>query len=223
MKRTKLRDRSLPEYTRGEEIFNMVSHIAGGGLGVVMLVLCVVRAAVYSDVWALVSCTVYGVSLVTLYTVSSVYHGLKCGTAKKVMQVVDHCMIYFLIAGTYTPMLLCAIRTEDAAAAWAMFGLVWSLAILATVLTAIDLKKYKVFSMACYIGIGWCIVLSPKALISSVAPGGLILLLAGGIAYTVGAILYGAGKRVRYMHSVFHLFVVAGSILQFLCVFLYVI
>ena len=223
MKRTKLCDRALPDYTRGEEIFNMVSHIAGGGLGIIITALCVAFAAMKGNVWAVVSCSIYGASLIMLYTVSSVYHGIRKNTAKKVMQVIDHCTIYFLIAGTYTPMLLCAIRNVSPTAAWVLFGLVWGLTVLATTLTAIDLKKYTVFSMICYIGIGWCIALAPKALIASVRMPGVILLLAGGIAYTIGAILYGVGKKCRYMHSVFHLFVVLGSVLQFLCIFLYVI
>lgn len=223
MKRTKLRDRALPDYTRGEEIFNMVSHIVGGALGVIITVLCVVYAAMKNNTWAVVSCSVYGASLIMLYTVSSVYHGLAKNTAKKVMQVLDHCTIYFLIAGTYTPMLLCAIRKVEPITAWILFAIVWGLTALATALTGVDLKKYSAFSMICYIGIGWCIAIAPKALLASVQLPGVLLLLAGGIAYTIGAILYGVGKKCRYMHSVFHLFVVLGSLLQFLCIFLYVI
>lgn len=223
MKRTKLADRALPDYTRGEEIFNMVTHIVGGGLGIIMLVLSVIKGAVYSDAWAVVGCSIYGAALVLMYTVSSVYHGLHASTGKKVMQVLDHCTIYFLIAGTYTPILFCGIRPVSPACAWVLFGIVWGLAALATTLTAVDLKKYKAFSMVCYIGIGWCIVFAPKALVQAVAMPGIILLVAGGIAYTVGAVLYGIGKKLRYMHSVFHMFVILGSVLQFLCIILYVI
>lgn len=223
MCRTKLNDRILPNYTHGEELFNMISHIVGGALGVVALVLCVVFSFFKHDAFAIISSFVYGVSLILLYTMSSVYHGLKPGRAKKVMQVLDHCTIYFLIAGTYTPILLCAIRRVSAATAWILFGIVWGFAALATVFTAIDLKKYAKFSMICYIGMGWCIVLAAKATIQSIAPTGLWLLLSGGISYTVGAVLYGKGKKLHYMHSVFHLFVVLGSLLHFLCVFFYVL
>lgn len=223
MTRTKLADRQLPNYTPGEERFNMISHIVGGGLGIAMLVLGVVFAALHRDPWAVVSCAIYGASLITLYTMSSVYHGLRPVRAKKVMQVIDHCTIYFLIAGTYTPILLCAVRRVSPVLAWVLFGIVWGLAGLAATLTAIDLKKYRVFSMVCYIGIGWCVVFAAKQMLQAVAIPGLVLLLAGGVAYTVGAILYGLGKTRRYMHSVFHLFVLAGSILQFLCIFFYVI
>ena len=154
---------------------------------------------------------------------SSVYHGLRCEMGKKVMQVIDHCTIYFLIAGTYTPILLCGIMRVDKVAAWVIFGVVWGFAALATTLTAIDLKNYQKFSMICYIGMGWCIVLAAKATMEALSVPGIVLLLTGGVAYTVGAVLYGAGKKHRYMHSVFHLFVVAGSILHFFCILFYVI
>lgn len=223
MSRTPLKERRLPNYTKGEEIFNMVSHIAGGALGVTALTLCVVFSFIKHDPYAVVSSFIYGFSLIILYTMSSVYHGLHPGLAKRVLQVLDHCTIYFLIAGTYTPILLCAIRRTAPATAWVLFGIVWGCAAMATVFTAIDLKKYAKLSMACYIGMGWCIVLAAKATLQAIAPGGLWLLLIGGIAYTVGAVLYAKGKAHRYMHSVFHLFVVLGSLLHFFCIFFYVI
>jgi hemolysin III len=223
LERTKLRDRILPDYTRGEELFNMISHITGDGLGVVALTLCVIVSALHRDPWAVVGSAVYGASLITLYAMSSIYHGLKHELAKKVMQVLDHCTIYFLIAGTYTPILLCSIRRQSPVAAWILFGVVWGLTALATTLTAIDLKKYAVFSMVCYIGMGWCIVFAAKIAIAAIPFMGLVYLLAGGISYTVGAVLYGMGRTMRYMHSIFHLFVVLGSLLQFICILFYVI
>ena len=223
MKRTKLSDRTLPDYTRGEEVFHMVSHIVGGGLGVVALVLCVVFAAIHGDPWAVVGSSIYGVRLVALYTVSSVYHGLQPGMGKKVMQILDHCTIYLLIAGTYTPVLFCGIRPVHPVTAWVLFGVVWGCAALGAVFTAIDLKKYGVFSMVCYIGMGWCIVFAWQPTAQALGTGGLLLMLFGGIAYTVGAVLYGLGKKRRYMHAMFHLFVVLGSILQFFSIFFYVI
>ena len=223
MKRTKLRERKLPDYTRGEEIFNMVSHIVGGALGVVALVLCVVFSALKGNVWGVVGSAIYGASLISLYCMSSIYHGLRDGMAKKVMQVLDHCTIYFLIAGTYTPLVLSAIRKVSPGWAWTLFGIVWGFAALAVVFTAIDLKKYSKFSMACYVGMGWCVVIAVKPTIQAIALPGLILLLAGGIAYTIGAVIYGVCKKRRYMHSVFHLFVIAGSVMQFFAVYLYVL
>lgn len=223
MTRTALKDRLLPDYTRGEERFHMISHIVGGGFGVIALTLCVVFSALHGDPWAVVGSAVYGASLMLLYATSSVYHGLRPPMAKKVLQVLDHCTIYFLIAGTYTPILLCAIRAVSPAWAWVLFGLVWGLAAMAATFTAIDLKKYAKLSMACYIGMGWCILLAVKPTLQAVPPAGLLWLLAGGIAYTVGAVLYGLGKRRRYMHALFHLFALAGSVLQFMCIFFYVI
>lgn len=223
MKRTKLRDRVLPRYTRGEEITNMVTHIVGGALGIVVLLTCLWISIERRDPWGIVGGSIYGGSMILLYTVSSVYHGLTAIGGKKVMQIIDHCTIYFLIGGTYTPILFCAIRPEYPLWAWGLFALVWGCAITATVFTAIDLKKYSVLSMACYIAMGWCIVLATKPAMQSIPLAGLMWLLAGGIAYTVGAVLYGLGKRVRYMHSVFHVFVLLGSILQFIAVAGYVL
>ena len=221
--RTKLKDRPLPNYTKGEEVFNMVSHIVGGAIGIAALVLCIIFSAVRRNGYGLVGSIVYGISMITLYTMSSVYHGLKEGTAKRVMQVLDHCTIYLLIAGTYTPILLSAMRPIDPVASWILLGVVWGLAALAITLTAIDLKKYAVFSMICYIGMGWCIVFKIPLLIQAVGWGGFWLILLGGVCYTVGAVLYGLGRTKKYMHSVFHLCVVAGSVLHLLAILIYVL
>lgn len=223
MKRTKLADRILPDYTNGEELTNMISHIVGGALGVVALVLCVTFSAIRHNPWGVVGSAIYGASLILLYTSSSVYHGLRPGMGKKVMQVIDHCTIYFLIGGTYTPILLCSIRPISPAWAWVLFGIVWGLAAMATTFTAIDLKKYSVLSMICYIGMGWSVVIAAKTAIEAMTVPGSLWCLVGGILYTVGAVLYGLGKKRRYMHSIFHFFVVAGSIAQFICIFFYVL
>lgn len=222
-KRTKLRDRQMPVYTRGEERFNMISHIVGGAIGVAALVLCIVVSAVHHNGYGVAGSIVYGVSMIVLYTMSSVYHGLHDGMAKRVMQVLDHCTIYLLIAGTYTPILLSAMRPIDPKTSWILLGVVWGLAALGITLTAIDLKKYAVFSMICYLGIGWCIVLKIGLLIQAVGWGGFWLILMGGVCYTVGAVLYGLGRTQKYMHSVFHLFVIAGSVLHLLAILLYVL
>ena len=226
MQRTKLADRTLPDYTKGEEIFNMVSHIVGGAVGVTALVLCVIFAAIHGNVYGVVGSAIYGATMITLYTMSSVYHGLSPRLmAKKVMQVLDHCTIYFLIAGTYTPIALCSIREYNTALGWTIFGVIWAMAALGVTLTAIDLKKYSKFSMICYLGMGWCIVFTAPLLPEILGIGGVVFLLTGGIAYTVGAVLYAVGKKkkLKYMHSVFHLFVVAASILHFFCILFYVV
>ena len=225
MKRIKLVDRILPDYTRGEEIFNMVSHIVGGAFGVIALVACVIKAFMVFDAYSIVSAFIFGFSMVILYTMSSIYHGLKPETAKKVMQVLDHCTIFLLIAGTYTPISLVALRRENTALGWVILGVVWGFSALGITLNAIDLKKYNVFSMICYIGLGWCIVFPIKTAIRAIGTPGFCWLLAGGVVYTLGSVLYGiASKKVHcYMHSVFHIFVVLGSMLQFVCVLFYVL
>ena len=222
-KRTKLSDRVLPDYSRGEEIMNTVTHITGGALGILVLILCVVRSALHHNPIGVVASAVYGVSMICLYTISSVYHGLKPNLGKKVLQVLDHCTIYVLIAGTYTPVTLCAIRPVDPVLGWGMFALEWGLAALAITLTAIDLKKYRVFSMICYIGMGWAILPFLKLMTGILTMPGFWLLLSGGIAYTIGAILYGIGSKKHWMHSVFHIFVVLGSVLQALCILFFVL
>lgn len=221
--RTKLKDRILPKYTGGEEIFNMVTHIVGGAIGIATLVLCVVISALKGSVSGVICSAIFGASMVTLYTMSSIYHGLRTNTAKKVFQVIDHCTIYFLIAGTYTPMLICGLMRTAPVAAWITFAAVWGLAIVATTLTAIDLKKYKVFSMVCYIGMGWAIIFSIGDMYRCLGPVGFWLLLGGGIAYTGGTIFYKLGNNIKYFHSIFHIFVLLGSILHTLCVIFYVL
>ena len=220
-KRTKLRDRLLPAYTRGEEIMNMVTHIVGGGIGILALVLCVVKAAIRGNLMGVIGSAIFGGTMVCLYAVSSVYHGLRPCTGKKVMQIIDHCTIYFLICGTYTPILLSAFVPVYPLLGWGLLAAEWGLAILAATLTAIDLKKYNVFSMICYIVMGWGIIFFlPQAMTVMTKPG-FLLLLSGGIAYTLGAVLYGIGSKTRWFHSVFHIFVVLGSVLQALAIFLY--
>ena len=221
MKRTKLAQRLLPDYTRGEEIMNMATHIAGGGLGIIILVLCVVKATLAGNVAGVVGSAIYGGSMVALYAVSSVYHGLLPGTGKKVMQVIDHCTIYFLIAGTYTPLMLTAFIPTYPAIGWGLLIMEWGLTALAVTLTAIDLKKYNVFSMICYIFMGWGVIFFLPQAFEVLTKPGFYWLLAGGIAYTLGAILYGIGSKTRWFHSVFHIFVVIGSVLQFISILFY--
>lgn len=223
MKRTKLKERELPRYSRGEEIFNMVSHIVGGAMGVVATVLCVIFAAIHKSVYGVVSASIYGATLIILYTMSSIYHGLKVGTAKRVFQIIDHCSIFILIAGTYTPFTLCTLRKYDVTLGWTMFGIIWGAAILGIVFNAIDLKKYKIPSMICYLLMGWCIILKANLLPELLTVKGFILLVLGGVFYTIGAILYGMGKKFKWMHSIFHIFCVIGSLMHFFCILFYVV
>lgn len=221
--RTKLKDRTLPPYTKGEEIFNMVSHIAGGALGITATVLLVVFSAIKSGAYAVVSSAIFGTTMIILYTMSSIYHGLQPNLAKKVFQIIDHCSIYLLIAGTYTPFSLCTLREYSPALGWTVFGIIWGLAAIGIILNSIDLKSFRIISMVLYIGMGWCIIFTAKTVYNLLGTTGFILLLAGGISYTVGAILYGIGSKIKYFHSVFHIFVVLGSLLHFMCVLFFVI
>lgn len=223
MKRTKLADRILPVYSPAEETMNMVTHIIGGILGVLALTFCVIRAASHGSAPGVIASSIYGASMILLYTMSSVYHGLRPGMGKKVMQVMDHCTIYFLIGGTYTPIVLGPIRELSPGWGWTIFGIVWGCAALGTVFTAIDLKKYAKLSMICYLGMGWCIVIAAKITIEALSLPAFLWILAGGIAYTIGAVLYGLGRKRRYMHSVFHIFVLLGSIVQYLGIILYIL
>lgn len=223
MERTPLINRTLPNYTKGEECMNMITHIVGGGLSIFILVICIITAAAHHNVWGVVSGAIYGFCLIALYSVSSVYHGLRTDTSKKVMQVIDHCTIYFLIAGTYTPILLSAMRPEYPVLSWVVFGAEWGFALLGAALNGIDLKKYSNFSMICYIAMGWLIVAALKPTITVLTMPGFLWLLAGGVAYTLGAVLYGLGKKKAYLHSVFHIFVIFGSILQAVSIIFYVL
>ncbi len=216
MKRIKLVDRVLPTYTKGEEIFNMTSHIVGAAFGIIALVLCVVFSAIHHNIYAVISSIIYGITMIVLYTMSSIYHGLKSkGKAKKVFQVLDHCSIFLLIAGSYTPFCLVTFREYNPTLGWTILGIIWGIAILGIVLNSIDLKRYRVFSMICYLGMGWCIIFTANLLPKLLGVPGVVLLVAGGIVYTLGAILYGMGKKRKYIHSIFHLFILLGSILQF--------
>ena len=224
MNRIKLKDRVLPTYSKGEEIFNMVTHLVGAAFGLVAMVLCIIMAAIHGDAYGVVSSVIYGITMMLLYIMSSIYHGLRRqGTAKKVFQVLDHCTIFLLIAGSYTPFALVLFREYNVALGWEIFGVIWGMAILGVVLNSIDLKRYRVFSMICYLVMGWAILFRADLLPKLLDPAGIVLLVAGGIAYTVGAILYGIGRKKKWMHSIFHLCIILGSLLQFFCILFYVL
>ena len=224
MKRTKLKDRVLPTYTKGEEIFNMVSHIVGGALGVITTILAIVIGAIHHNGYGIVSGIIFGISMIFLYTMSSIYHGLSPKKlSKKVMQIMDHCAIFVLIAGSYTPFALCTLREYSPALGWTIFAIIWIFAALGITLNAIDLKKYKIFSMICYLVMGWCIIFKINLLPQAVGMNGIWLLVSGGLAYTIGVIFYVLQNKIKYMHSIWHLWILVGSILHFLCIILYVL
>ena len=212
----------LPNYTRSEEIFNMVTHIVGGGLGVLALIACVIVAAVNYNVWGVVSGSIYGSTVIILFTMSSIYHGLKKEKPKRLFRLIDHCTIFILIAGTYTPMVLNQFREVYPVDAWSMFGIVWGLAILGIILNSIDLHRFRIFSIVCYLGMGWLLIFRVTRLIEVIGSPFFILMLLGGILYTLGVIFYVVGKKKKFMHSVFHLFVNAASILHSVAIAVYI-
>lgn len=210
----------IPKYSLSEELISAISHGTGALLAIAALVLSVVFSAIHQNVSGVVSCSIYGSMLIILYTMSTLYHSLKINNAKRIFRVIDHCSIYLLIAGTYTPFTLVTLRGKIG---WTIFSIVWGAAIIGIVFNSIDINKYRKISVFSYIIMGWAIIFAFKPLYENLAQNGIILLVSGGIAYTIGAILYGIGKKVKYMHSIFHFFVLAGSILHFFAIFLYVI
>lgn len=221
--RTKLVDRELPNYTIGEERFNYISHIVGGGIGIIALIACVAISAWHHNVIGIISSIIYGLTMILLYSMSSIYHGLRDGIAKRVFQILDHCAIYILIAGTYTPVALCAIREINSKIGWVLLILEWGLAVVAIIFNAIDLKQYATFSMICNLVMGWAIILIFPIAIEALTWDGFVFMLVGGILYTIGAILYGIGINKSYMHCVFHVFVLLGSVDQLIGIMYYVI
>ena len=204
-------------YTTGEEIFNAVSHIVGGAFGIVALVLGILFA--YPSPIDIAAMAVFGVSIITLYTMSALYHFLR-GRAKKVFRIFDHCTIFLLIAGSYTP--FCLIALKGTTLGLAILIAEWVMAVLGITGNAIAMnnKIVKGFSMAFYCIMGWLILIAFGPLYAGMPRASFYLLLAGGIVYTVGIAFFAFGKKVRYFHSVWHLFDLGGTVLQFLSVLL---
>lgn len=219
MKRTPLSERKLPDYTRSNEIANMLTHIVGAAFAIASLAVFI---RISNNSTELLCGCIFAISMLCLYIVSSTYHGLLPGTAKKIMQVIDHCAIYYLIAGTYTPILLVGLRPVFPELARIILMAEWALAVIATVFTAIDHKRYGAFSMICYIGMGWMVILALKPTLEVIGVQAFLLLLAGGVSYTVGAVIYGLGRKKPVLHTVFHIFVVIGSVLHAICIMKYV-
>lgn len=210
----KLKEFNLPEYSLSEELMNAISHGIGAALSIVAIVLLIINSNF--EVKSMVCVTIYSVSLFILYIVSTLYHALLPSKAKKVFRVLDHCSIFLLIAGTYTPICLLILNSV---VGWVLFFIVWAAAIVGIVFNSIDVKKFSKFSMICYIAMGWVVIFALKPLIDSITMRQFVLLILGGVAYTVGAILYVIGKKQKYIHSIWHLFVLLGSILHFFMIF----
>ncbi|MBE5802956.1 MAG: hemolysin III family protein [Clostridiales bacterium] len=211
---------SVPKYTLGEELINAISHGFGVILGIVAMILCLVRCSPSGDAYQVVSSVIFGVTVIILYLMSCLYHALKVNKAKRVFRVIDHCTIFLLIAGTYTPFSLVALRPT---VGWWVFGIIWATAVLGIVLNAISLKRFAKLSMALYLIMGWIIIIAYQAMIQAIPGDGMALLVWGGVAYSVGAILYGIGSKKKYFHSIFHFLCLAGTFLHFLAIYLYVL
>ena len=212
----------LASYSRSEDWLNSISHMVGGGLSVIALILCLVRA-ILARRWdyALLG-LVYGLTMIAMYACSSVYHALRPNRGKRAMRLVDHAMIYPMIAGTITPFAVLVIVPVRPVLGWVIFGVAWAVVAAAVYITLTLFNKTKVVQMILYLALGWMIIVAVKTLWEHFDRTGTYLMIAGGVAYTLGAILYGIGAKHKYFHSVFHFFVLAGSVLHFLALYLYV-
>ncbi|MFN2396459.1 MAG: hemolysin III family protein [Bacteroidales bacterium] len=207
--------KKLREQSPSEEIVNAILHGIGAGLSIAALVVLIIFANIYGDTWHIVSFSIYGATLIILYLASTVYHSLPKGKWKNVLHVIDHLSIFLLIAGTYTPITLTAMRGPWG---WSIFGVVWGIAFLGIILKVFWMDKLKFLSVGLYVIMGWIIVIAIKPLLDSLETISLIFLLAGGLSYSVGIIFY-IWRRLKYSHGIWHLFVLAGSICHFFTVF----
>lgn len=207
-------------YTRNEEIFNSISHGIGILLAVVGTAVMVTLSALRGSALAVAASVIYGLTLVVMYTMSTLYHAIPFPRVKRVLQILDHDCIYLLIAGTYTPITLITLRESPRGIV--ILAAVWAAAILGSVLNAIDLHRFKGVSLLLYIVMGWAVLYDLRRVVEGLGSGGFALLLVGGVCYTGGIVFYKM-KQVRYMHGIWHLFVVSGSVFHYFCVLLYVL
>lgn len=215
----------LPPYTRRQEWWNMLSHAFGVIFSLVGGIFLLIKASYTGDAWRIVTSAVFMFSLLVLYTISSVYHGLYRNNGKRVLRVLDHDMVFFLIMGTYTPYCLVTLREYSPGWGYSIWGIVMVLGIVGIVLNSCNIKKFFIFSMVDYLLMGWCVIISMYPLLMSLGWWmGTFLLLMGGVSYTVGAVLYAVGKKKSpWFHTVFHFFVLTGTILMFFSIYFYVV
>lgn len=213
----------LIEYSKTEDAVNSATHATGTVIGVIALVLCLIKSIQSGSAVSIISSLIYGISMIVLYTCSATYHGLNPGNTKRVMRVVDHSVIYLLIAGTMTPLCLGPLRGVSPAAGWGLFAIAWGCSALGISLTWIDFSRFKVLKMILYIAIGWTTLLVAQPLVQAIGINGVILIAAGGVVYSIGAIFYGFGRNHPYIHATFHMFVLAGTLLHFIAIYAYCI
>ncbi|HKY93593.1 MAG TPA: hemolysin III family protein [Nevskiaceae bacterium] len=206
-------------YSFGEELSHAITHGLGAVLAIAGLCILVVRAALYGTTWHVVACSIFGATLVMMYVASTLYHSIPLPKAKRVLRVIDHSLIFFLIAGTYTPFTLVTLHGPWG---WGLFGFTWGLAAIGVGLKIFTTGRYEKISLAVYLLMGWCAVVAIKPLIDALEPEGLALLAAGGVTYSGGVAFY-TWERLRFHHAIWHLFVLGGSVLHWFAVFYYVI
>ncbi|MCK4621538.1 MAG: hemolysin III family protein [Desulfuromonadales bacterium] len=209
----------VARYSFGEEIANSLTHGVGVLLSIGGLAVLVGFASLHGNAWHITSCSIFGSTLILLYTASTLYHGIPRPEVKRVLRVIDHSAIYLLIAGTYTPFTLVNLRGPWG---WSLFGAIWGLALVGIILKTTMLGKISGISTIIYLIMGWVVVIAAKPMFSAIDSGGLLLLLLGGLAYSSGIIFY-AWKKLPYHHAIWHLFVMAGSLLHFFAILFYVI
>ena len=201
------------------ERFNSISHLIGAALALAALVVLVVFASLQGDPWKIVSLSIYGATLFLLYALSTLYHSLH-GRAKLVFQKLDHAAIYLLIAGSYTPFTLVTLRGPWG---WALFGVVWTLAVIGIVIDCLHRNGPRLYQIIIYLLMGWVILIALYPLIQNLPTGGLVWLVIGGLCYTGGMVFYALDEKLNHAHGIWHLFVLAGSICHFLAILLYVL
>lgn len=206
-------------YSRSEEIANSITHGIGIVFAVCALAVLAVFASLYGDAWHIISCSIFGATLILLYVASTLYHAVQRPETKSVLRILDHSAILVLIAGTYTPFTLVNLRGPWG---WSLFGVIWGLAVFGIVVETTRLRRYRTGLIALYVIMGWAVVAAVKPMLENVDRGGLWLLLAGGLAYTGGIVFY-LWQRLPYNHAIWHLFVLAGSVLHFFAILFYVI
>lgn len=207
------------EYTPREELFNSITHGIGALISLAGLVLLIVFSTLYGDPSHIVSCTIFGCTLVMLYTASTLYHSFRKPNLKHIFKILDHSCIYFLIAGTYTPFLLVTLKGR---LGWSLFAIIWSLTVIGVLFKVFFIHRFQIISTIAYILMGWIVIFAIKPLVQALPGDGLVLLVCGGLAYTLGTAFY-VWKKLPFNHGIWHLFVLGGSACHFFAIMFYVI
>ena len=208
----------IPPYSLSEELINSISHGLGGIFAIVALILMLVKANTPLEY---VTISIYGTTMILLYIISCIYHALSPKlTGKKVLRVLDHCNVYLLVLGTYIPVSLLAVK---GVLGWILFSIVTTITLIGIILSSISLDKYQTFEVICHLINGWSILIALKTLYQNTTFFGVLFMLLGGICYSLGAFLYGLGAKKKYMHSIFHFFCLAGTILHFIAIYIYIL